>query len=158
MDSIKIISLAGLSIIFFKIYLSIREDKNKIMCQAADKLFESFIDEIQGLSLEKGDAYEILRQAFSKHEKAYTQFRPYLSGKVLRKFDEAWREYSCGREENSPPFLEQYFAAGNEAIAKEKRKLALKKILKILSFAKKGFVLKVRTDFTEAIYAKKEGK
>jgi len=157
MDIVKIISLAGLLVIFSKIYLSIRRNKDKPKRHAAEKLFEAFIDEIQDLSIGKGDAYEILKQAFPKHEMAYIKFRPYLRGKVLRQFDEAWRDYYCRNQENPEEFLKQYFASENEAMAKEKRQLALKKILKILSFAKKSFVLKVRDNTALTIAHRPKG-
>jgi len=157
MDIVKIISLAGLLVIFSKIYLSIKRNKYKPKRHAAEKLFEAFIDEIQDLSIGKGDAYEILKQAFPKHEMAYIKFRPHLRGKVLRQFDEAWRDYCCRNQENPQAFLEQYFAPGNETMAKEKRLLALKRILKIISFARKSFVLKVRDNAALTIAPQPKG-
>jgi uncharacterized protein YozE (UPF0346 family) len=133
MDYLKIASLAGLSLIAFRVYLSMRRNGNQPKLRAAERLFEAFKEEIQDISFGTRDAYEILRQAFPKHEKAYTQFRSYLNGKILRKFDEAWREYSCGRGENSPPSPEPYFAGENQTLAQEKRQLALRKILRFLS-------------------------
>ena len=127
------ISLVGLSMIFFWIYLSIRRNRNLPKRHAAERLFEAFKDEIQGLSNGRGDAYEILKKALPRHENAYLHFWPHLNGKVLRQFDEAWREYSCGREEISPPSLGQYFSGGNQTLAQEKRQLALRKILRFLS-------------------------
>jgi hypothetical protein len=133
MDAIRVISLAGLTMIFFWVCLSIRRNGNKPRRHAAERLFEAFKEEIQDLSLGTKDAHQILTQSFPKHEKAYTQFRPFVKGRVLRKFDEAWREYSCGREEISIPFLEQYFAGGNQSLAQERRHLALSRILRFLS-------------------------
>jgi uncharacterized protein YozE (UPF0346 family) len=106
MESIRVISLASLTMIFFWVYLSIRRNGNRPRRRAAERLFESFKEEIQDLSLGTRDAYEILKQAFPKHEKAYTQFRPYVKGKVLRKFDEAWQDYSCRGKDHSPSFME----------------------------------------------------
>jgi len=137
MDTTRIISLAGLSMIFFWIYLSIRRNRNIPKRHAAERLFEAFKDEIQGLSDGRGDAYEILKKALPRHENAYLHFRPHLNGKVLRQFDEAWQEYSCRGEDRSPSFLEQYSAAGNDTAAREPRQLALKKILTLLALARK---------------------
>lgn len=137
MDTTRLISLAGLSMIFFWIYLSIRRTRNLPRRHSAERLFEAFKDEIQDLNYGKGDAYEILKEAFPRHENAYLHFRPHLNGKVLRQFDEAWREYSCGGEECSPSFLEQYSSAGNDTVARERRQLALNKILTLLSLARK---------------------
>lgn len=100
---------------------------------AAERLFEAFKEEIQGLQYGKGDPYEILKEALPRHENAYLHFRPHLNGKVLQKFDEAWREYSCGRGKNSLPSLEQYFSGGNQTLAQEKRQMALRKILRFLA-------------------------
>jgi uncharacterized protein YozE (UPF0346 family) len=134
MDSMRVISLAGLTMIIFGVCLSIRRNWNLPRRHAAERLFEAFKEEVQDLSLGTKDAYEILKRAFPKHEKAYTQFRSYLNGKVLQKFDEAWREYSCGGEENStPPSLDQYIAGGDQTLARERRQLALRRILRFLS-------------------------
>jgi hypothetical protein len=133
MDSIRVFSLAGLTMIFFWVYVSIRRNWNLPRRHAAERLFEAFKEEVQDLSLGTKDAHEILKQAFPKHEKAYTQFRSYLNGKVLQKFDEAWREYSCGREEDSTPSLEQYITGGNQTLAQERRRLALRRIFRFLS-------------------------
>ena len=131
------ISLIGLSMIFFWIYLSMRRNWNLPRRHAAERLFEAFKDEIQVLSDGRGDAYEILKKSLPRHENAYLLFRPHLNGKVLRRFDEAWREYSCRGEDHSPSFLEQYSAAGNDTVARERRQLALKKILTLLALARK---------------------
>jgi len=133
MDSIRVISLAGRTMILFWVCLSIRRNGNRPRRHAAERLFEAFKEEIQDLSLGTKDAYQILTQAFPKHEKAYTQFRPYVKGRVLRKFDEAWRDYSRGPDNNSPPSLEQYFFEQSPNLAWERRQLALTKILRILS-------------------------
>jgi hypothetical protein len=133
MDSVRVISLAGLTMIFFWVYLAIRKSRNRPRRHAAERLFEAFKEEIQDLSLGPKDAYQILKQAFPKHEKAYNQFRPYVKGAGLRRYDEAWREYSCGREENSLPFLEQYFAGEDQNLARERRQLALRKALRFLA-------------------------
>jgi hypothetical protein len=132
-DSIRVIALAGLTMIFFWVCLSIRRNGNKPRRHAAERLFEAFKEEIQDLSLGTKDAYQILTRSFPKHEKAYTQFRPFVKGRVLRNFDEAWRDYSRGPGKNSPPSLEQYFAGQNPNMARERRQLALRKLLRFLS-------------------------
>jgi len=133
MDPTRVISLAGLSMILVWVCLSIRRTRNLPRHHAAERLFEDFKDEIQGLSLGAVDPYEILGQAFSKHEKAYIHFRPHLKGKVLREFDEAWKEYCRWREENSSPSLELHSAGVNEPLAQERQQLALRKVLRFLS-------------------------
>jgi hypothetical protein len=137
MQTERIIPLAGLLLILIRIYLSIKKNRQRPRLLAAEKFLEAFIDEVQDLSQGKGDAFEFLKSAFPGHEKAYLKFRTYLKGKTLQQFDEAWREYYCYSKENPRPFPEQYFAAGNIALAKEKRALALRRIRNLLSFAKK---------------------
>jgi len=133
----RIIPLAGLLLILIRIYLSIKKNRQRPRLLAAGKFLEAFIDAIQNLSQGKGDAFEFLKSAFPGHEKAYLKFRTYLKGKTLQQFDEAWREYYCYSKENPRPFPEQYFAAGNIALAKEKRALALRRIRNLLSLAKR---------------------
>ncbi len=136
MDTTRMISLAGLTMIFCWIYLSIRRNRNLPKRHAAERLFEAFKDEIQGLSNGK-DTSHMLKKAFPRHESAYLHFRPYLNGKVLRKFDEAWREYSCGMEDPSSSSAKENSAPGKEALLEESRQLALRKILALLSLARK---------------------
>jgi hypothetical protein len=138
METRTILSGAVLLLIFVRIYLSIRKNRRKPRLLASVKFSEAFIDEIQDLSQGKGDAFEFLRGSFSKHERAYRKFRTCLKGKTLQKLDEAWGEYFYGSEDdNSHSCPEQYFAAGNISLAREKRKLALKRIQKLLSFAQR---------------------
>jgi hypothetical protein len=127
------LSLVVLLVIFLRVYLNIRKTRNRPRLLAAEKLSEAFREEMQDLSQGSGDAFEFLRNAFSKHEKAYLTFRPRLKGKSLEKFDQAWWEYSNGGPQS---FLEPYSAAGNMALAKDKRALALSRIRKLLSFAR----------------------
>jgi hypothetical protein len=122
MDTARIISLAGLTMIFFWIYLSIRRNRGLPRRHAAERLFAAFKDEVQDLANGKGDAYEILKQALPRHESAYLHFRPHLNGKVLREFDHAWRDYSCGVQGQSSSFPKENSAPGNEAGVEESRK------------------------------------
>jgi hypothetical protein len=131
-----IIPSVGLLIILSGIYLSIMRNRRKPFFLASRRFREAFIDEIQDLSQGKGDAFEILRRSTPEQEEAYLQFRAFLQGKALRRFDEAWREYHGFGGENLHPFPEQYSAAGNIALAKEKRALALRRIQNLCSFAK----------------------
>jgi hypothetical protein len=131
-----IISSAGILIILSGIYLSIMRNRRKFFFLASRRFREAFIDQIQDLSQGKGDAFEILRRSSPKQEKAYLRFRAFLQGKALRRFDEAWREYHGYGGENPHPFPEQYSAAANFALAKEKRALALRRIQNLFSFAK----------------------
>jgi hypothetical protein len=136
MDPQIVVSSTGLAIIFTWIYFSIAKNRRKTFYLAAKKFRIAFTDGIHDLSQGKGDAFEILRRSSREQEKAYIQFRAFLQGKALRRFDEAWREYHGYGGENPHPFLEQYSAAGNVGLAKEKRSLALRRIQNLFSFAK----------------------
>ena len=133
MDATRIISLTGLTIIFFWIYLSIRRGRNLPKRHAAERLFEAFQDEIQGLSNGKGNTSHLLEEAFPRHESAYLHFRAHLSGKALQKYDEAWKDYCRGRDETSSPSAELYSVGGTQTLAREKQQLALRQILRFLS-------------------------
>lgn len=137
MDGKTLFCTAGLLSILFWIFLSVRRNWRRPRVLAGEKFSEFFREEIQDLSQGKGDAYEILGNAFFKQEKAYLQFRAYLKGKTRQQFDEAWKEYFYDGGENGQPCPQQYHAAGNDALAAEKRHLALKRIGKLLSLAKK---------------------
>jgi hypothetical protein len=130
----RIVSSAGLWLILSYIYLLIRRNRRR---PPAERFCEAFLDEIQDLSQGKGDAFEFLRRAFPKHETAYLKFRKCLKGKTRRHFDDAWKEYYFNGKENPHLSPEQYFAAGNIPLAKEKRELALRRIRNLLSFAKR---------------------
>jgi len=133
MDTARIISLAGLTMIFFWIYLSIRRNRDLPKRHAAERLFEAFKDEIQGLSNGNGNTSDMLKEAFPRHESAYLHFRPYLNGKALRKFDEAWREYCHGRDETSSPSVGSYSVGGDQTLAQERQQQALRQLLRFLS-------------------------
>ena len=133
MDTARIISLAGLTMIFFWIYLSIRRNRDLPKRHAAERLFEAFKDEIQGLSNGKGNTSHLLEEAFPRHESAYLHFRAHLSGKALQKYDEAWKDYCRGRDETSSPSAELYSVGGTQTLAREKQQLALRQILRFLS-------------------------
>mgnify|MGYP000651633810 CR=1 FL=1 len=135
MLAVKILSLGILIFLFLAIYRSARRQKNHPRMRAAQKFITSFIDEVQDLSQGKGDAYEILKEAFPKHEKAYLEFRMRLRGRSRKHLDEAWRDYYCSGNGNPAPFQDQYSAGGDDRLAKEKRQKALRKIKRILSFA-----------------------
>jgi hypothetical protein len=59
-----------------------------------------------------------------------------MKGRSRRLLDEAWKDYYGSDNGNPAPFRDQYFAGGDDLLAKEKRQLALRKIKRILSFAK----------------------
>jgi len=137
MDPRAIFPLSGLAFLSIWIYHSIRENWRRPWRVAGERFAAAFMDEIQNLSQGKGDAFEFLRDAVRRHERAYRQYRSFLKGKSLQQFDEAWRDYFGDSQGNLQPFREQYFAAGNIFLAQEKRQLALKRIRNLLSFTPK---------------------
>jgi len=134
---IKTIIFLGLFLIIIRLFHSIRSDRRNPRFRAAEKFYQAFNDEINDLSQGKGDACAFLKNAFHNHENAYIDFRPHLRGKKLKKFDEAWREYSGCSKENPFRFPEQYSAGENCALGREKRALALGRIRNLLSFTEK---------------------
>jgi hypothetical protein len=137
MDTTRMISTGGLSMIFSGIYLSVRRHRDIPKRHAADRLMEAFKDEIQDLNQGKGDACAILKQAFPKHEQAYLQFRRYLSPSDRRNFDEAWREYSGRCQEKTQTILTEIFPEDSKSVAHVRRQLALEEILEFLSWVRK---------------------
>jgi len=136
MLAVKILSLGILIFLFLVIYRAARRQKTHPRMRAAQKFITSFMDAVQDLSQGNGDAYELLKGAFPRHEKAYLEFRSRINWLFRKGFDEAWKDYCCSSNGNRTPFRDQYFAGGNETIAAKKRQLALQKIRRILSFAK----------------------
>jgi hypothetical protein len=137
MEPTRIISLAGLTMILFWIYLSIRRNRDLPKRRAAERLFEAFKDEIQDLSNGKGNTSHLLKEAFPRHESAYLHFRPYLSGKALRKYDEGWKEYCRGLDKISSPSGESYSVGEDPTLAQQRQRLALRQLLGFLSSARK---------------------
>lgn len=136
MLAVKILAIVFLLLLFYAVYRSARRQKTHPRMRASQKFITSFIDAVQDLSQGKGDAYEMLKEAFPNHERAYLDFRSRMKGRSRKLFDEAWKDYYGSGNGNPIPFRDQYFAAGNELLAKEKRRLALQRIKRILAFAK----------------------
>lgn len=141
MLAVKILAIGFLLLLFYAIYRSARRQKTHPRMRASQKFITSFIDAVQDLSQGKGDAHLMLKEAFPKHEKAYLDFRPRMKGHSRKLFGEAWKDYYCSGNGNPTPFRAQYFAGGDELLAKEKRQLAVRKIKRLLSFAKDGYFL-----------------
>jgi hypothetical protein len=136
MLAVKISAIVFLLLLFFAVYRSARRQKTHPRMRASQKFITSFIDAVQDLSQGKGDAYEMLKEAFPNHERAYLDFRSRMKGRSRKLFDDAWKDYYCFGNGNPTPFPEKYFAGGDEFLAKDKRRLALQRIKRILSFAK----------------------
>lgn len=66
---------------------------------AGVKLREAFAPELAKFSqpdrLNMIISIDILENAFDKHQIAVNEFRFYLTGKELKAFDRAWRDYYC---------------------------------------------------------------
>lgn len=136
MFAVKILSILFLILLFFAAYRSARRQKSHPQMRVAEIFLTSFIDAVQDLSQGKGDAYEMLKDDFPRHEKAYLEFRSRLRGRSRKHFDEAWKDYYCSGNGNPARFREQYSAGGDNLVAQEKRQLALRRIKRILSFAR----------------------
>ena len=122
----------------FHNYALIREKKARFDI-AGLVLREEFANELNALNPlvigSETDAFEVLEQAFPKHLKAITEFRPFLTGNRLKGFDKAWAEYDCYDGDKNQHFLEQYsIHIGSITSYKESCKLAIERINKILEF------------------------
>ncbi|MCF6187765.1 MAG: hypothetical protein L3J49_09900 [Desulfobulbaceae bacterium] len=118
----------------FGILLSERKEFRII----ARSLRRAFQDELLRLEKEEHiDTYEILAPALNKHEAAVFEFSQILPADKYAAFDKAWKEYYYDKKYHRIPLLEQYADNGSLDKRKEYRKLAIERIRKIISFAKK---------------------
>jgi hypothetical protein len=103
----------------------------------------AFADEYRDLktaarleNLEDDFVQTTLANAAVKHENACILFRPYLSDKKKRQFDQVWNDYLCpggGDVEELPsPFIDYY----QESRLDIPIKLALEKLDRLMEFAK----------------------
>ena len=110
--------------------------KKQRFFDAGQRLREAFHAELAILCdpSDTSDPTDILKAAFKKHLSAVAEFRYILSCCRLDGFNKAWREYHC-YENTCDQFLEQYSKhLGGTDLAKENRKLAVKRIEHVLSF------------------------
>ncbi|MGZ8947537.1 MAG: hypothetical protein ACXW1W_19195 [Methylococcaceae bacterium] len=98
------------------------------------RLVAAFTDELAILTdvTDKSDPYKILAPAAKKHLMAVIGFKYVICKSEAIAFDKAWRDYY---EEDGYPSLEQYVGAGNIDESEKRRRLAIKRIEHILSFA-----------------------
>jgi hypothetical protein len=79
---------------------------------------------------------DTLTAASAKHENSFIAFRPYLSVKERRKFDDAWKDYRCpegGDPASDPsPLIDYYGDGGLDLVIK----MALEKMETLVRFAK----------------------
>ena len=87
----------------------------------------------------KTTAYDIIKEASIKHEKAIRIFRHHLNCKHHPAFDEAWKQYRCieAQEAVGDPFLCYASKTGIPDDEKTKRQLAICNIENLLSFKSK---------------------
>lgn len=144
------ISLTAILILLITIFirhrLTISRDKQKRKKDAAEKFRTAFVDEISILSdtspnidywSESNDTATILENSFVKHQKAVVAYRPHLNAIQRIRFNRAWKKYHVSRMLNNETDFVQYGGLGTSTEASIKgRKLALKRINKLFSFAK----------------------
>ena len=112
---------------------------------ASEELRKAFESEIAVLRsnapVEPGSAYDLLKEAFPKHERAIYGFRNVLDTKQQNRYDAAWKQYFYPEGVNiilpelevRTYMLAQYIGINDEEEA-EKRQSAIKRIEAIMSF------------------------
>ncbi len=79
------------------------------------------------------DPYDVLQEAFPRHQAAANEFRFHLSESKKKQFDQAWREYCYDDQGLDIPYLEQYSRdLGSVGLAKENRQIAIDRINSVL--------------------------
>lgn len=147
---IEKIGIAILPVLVAALLASIISRKNKDKERfnlACDNLHQSFLDTVNMFSNQDITAglYEHLVASFPLHKKAVIDFRRHLNWFRHRGLDGAWNDYRYGIKKAYPPpekelqipHLVQYYEglAWNDEI-EETKKLVLRRIHKILSYAK----------------------
>jgi len=117
--------------------------KQQEFYKAAAAFRAAFADEYRTLKavvrpedVEDGLVQTTLANAAAKHENACILFCPYLTGKRKQQFNQAWRDYVCPEggdvAELPSPFIDYY----QETRPDISIKLALKKLDRLMEFAK----------------------
>lgn len=120
----------------FNHWLAKSRGKKDRMASASRELRAAFTDELSKLANAPDNAFDILRDAYPKHEKAVSEFTHFLSSSAKRRFLEAWDTYRCHPKNPGVPFLEQYSKhLGDVNLAARNRALAIERINRVLAFA-----------------------
>lgn len=121
---------------------NIEDRKIKTFNDASAKFRDAFKSELlalnTSLTINYIDAHDLLQSAFEKHRLAVFDFRPFLHGKRLAGFDQAWRNYYGfdGNQNVKVEFLAKYSGDGYGGEEKRRRRsLAVTNIEKLLEFA-----------------------
>jgi hypothetical protein len=112
-------------------FFSVNLSKKEGLRRAGRELREAFHKELVTLEQDKeSNPYDVLQEAFSRHQAAVREFRFHLSESKKKKFDRAWREYCC---DDQGLYLEQYsHHQGGMELAEKNRQLAIDRINTIL--------------------------
>ncbi|MDO8905870.1 hypothetical protein [Hydrogenophaga sp.] len=113
---------------------------------ASEELRKAFVSEIATLRsnvpAEPGSGYDLLKEAFPKHERAIYSLRNMLNGNQRDQYDEAWRQYFYPEGVNiilpelevKTYMLAQYIGI-NHKDEVEKRQIAIQRLEALMSFA-----------------------
>ena len=113
-----------------------RSKKDRI-AYASKELRVAFADELSKLKNTSDNAYDILKTAYEKHDKAVSEFSNHLGCVAKRRFLNVRETYRCHPQNPGVPFLEQYSKhLGDVHLATQNRGLAVERISRLLSFAK----------------------
>jgi hypothetical protein len=121
-------------------YLAIARDARNKRADQAGKVVAAFRPELEALVQTNNDARIILTpDAFSRHEAAISNFLPYLSYFSRFRMSRAWGKlvYYENKEKSKTPFYTQYADCGSLDKRNRVRPLAIERIQKIISLARK---------------------
>lgn len=120
----------------FNHWLAKSRGKKNRMVSASRELRAAFADELSKLANVPDNAFDILRDAYPKHEKAVSEFAHFLSPSARQSFLGAWETYRCHPRNLGGPFLEQYSKhLGDVNLAARNKTLAIERINQVLAFA-----------------------
>lgn len=112
--------------------------KREYLQRAKDQFREELESDLVELHDLQKEPYEVLNSAIKRHVLAKARFERYLKGRELQGFSAAWDEYyfiDAGGG-HKIPFMEQYFSAGSNDKRAEMRATAIRRIEKLISYAK----------------------
>ena len=120
----------------FNHWLAKSRSKKDRMASTSRDLRAAFADELSKLGNAPDNAFDILKDAYSKHEKAGLEFAHFLPCSAKQRFLQAWETYRCHPKNPGVPFLEQYSKhLGDVSLAARNRALAIERINRVVSFA-----------------------
>jgi hypothetical protein len=135
---------------FLAHWLSERRDRKKRFEKAAEQFRAVFTEQL--MKLDESNSFDILnthnliydlhKSNYETINRAQVEFRQYLNEKEFHEFDKAWKDYCCKENKYSVEFIEYDLSLHdtdsfpNPRLRDAYRRLALKRIERVISFAK----------------------